>query len=582
MDGWRIAQDGDAEFNGALFAENIQNVNVLFQDNAGHFVDGSKVPKQIVLNYRLSDYDVLEIAVRVPADNIHGITSIPVSAIPSSGTSGACSFSGGQSNQILTLILTRGSVGKSMKVDAIDHHRGYIHSIVGIKNPVAATTSPSGPTDPTVTPIPTLVVENSSLTVEEGSTTTIKVKLSSQPTGNVTVTATESDPDVSVSPSTRTFSTTNWDRYQNFTVTGIVDADSVADSANVLLTGSGSGVIDTATVSISITEPATTRPGKPSTPSADTREQNSLTLSTTPGSGGAATLYRWRYSTNSNVTDFDTIVTSTGPSITISGLTSNTNYWIDVRAENSAGNSDYSTDLATSTLAAAAGATTVTANAGSNVSVGSGNTVRIGGTDTITNPSGSTTYSWTRRSGTGGSLSSSTVRRPTFTAPTVTSNRTIVYRKTTTNNGVSDTDDVTITVQASVAFSLDISGTDTNGDHDKSDNIITFSRFMTIPAGALDSGVDTTLSVLTINGPNHDTVDHRNSIILSIIGLRNTFIPSIESTFRLTITSGSNSVETIGLGDSEPYLIKNNQAGIESFFNSYVVGTPITVRMRSS
>ena len=292
--------------------------------------------------------------------------------------------------------------------------------------------------------IPTLVVENSSLTVEEGSTTTIKVKLSSQPTGNVTVTATESDPDVSVSPGTRAFTNSNWDQYQNFIVTGIVDADSVTDSATVLLTGSGSGVTDTASVSISITEPAVLAPRTPSTPSISTRRQNSLTLSTTPGAGGAATLYRWRYSTNSNVTDFDTIVTSTGPSITISGLSEDTNYWVDVRAENSAGNSNYSGNLATSTLPVPD--TTVSANAGPDVSVESGGSTEIGGADSVTNGVGTTTYSWTKRRGTGSSLSSTTIAQPTFTAPTVSSNRSIVWRKTTTNNGVSDTDDVTITV----------------------------------------------------------------------------------------------------------------------------------------
>ena len=61
---------------------------------------------------------------------------------------------------------------------------------------------------------------------------------------------------------------------------------------------------------------------------------------------------------------------------------------------------------------------------------------------------GATTYSWARVSGTGGSLNNSNAQSPTFTAPTVTSDRTIVYRITATNNGVSDTDDVTITVQA--------------------------------------------------------------------------------------------------------------------------------------
>ena len=147
VDGWRIAQDGDAEFNGALFAESvkaldIQNVTVLYQNDNGHTVDGSMGAEQITLNDTLSDYDVLEISVRVPAGNIYGITAIPVSAIPSSGTTGSCSFSGGYSNQIMTLILTTGSVGKSIKVGSPGITRGFLHSIIGIKNPEVATVNP--------------------------------------------------------------------------------------------------------------------------------------------------------------------------------------------------------------------------------------------------------------------------------------------------------------------------------------------------------------------------------------------------------------------------------------------------------
>ena len=95
--------------------------------------------------------------------------------------------------------------------------------------------------------------------------------------------------------------------------------------------------------------------------------------------------------------------------------------------------------------------TVVSANAGTNKTVASGGSVQIGGTDSITNGSGATTYRWVRRSGTGGSLSSTTVARPTFNAPTLSfgdPTRTIVFRKTTTNNGVSDFDDVSIAVTA--------------------------------------------------------------------------------------------------------------------------------------
>ena len=186
-------------------------------------------------------------------------------------------------------------------------------------------------------------------------------------------------------------------------------------------------------------------PGTPSTPTRTGRTSTSLTLATVAGGGGTATTYRWRISTNSTVSDGDPMHTSSGPSITITGLDEDSDYWIDVRAENSEGDSSYSGDLATSTLAGTPD-TTVTANAGSDVSVESGGSVQIGGTDAITNPVGTTTYAWIKISGTGSTLSSTSVASPTFNAPTVTSDRDIVWRKTTTNNGVSDTDDVTVTV----------------------------------------------------------------------------------------------------------------------------------------
>ena len=107
------------------------------------------------------------------------------------------------------------------------------------------------------------------------------------------------------------------------------------------------------------------------------------------------------------------------------------------------------------------GTTTVSANAGSNVSVQSGGSTQIGGVDTVQNGEGATTIAWSRVSGVGGSLSSTTVASPTFNAPTVTSDRAIVWRKTVMNNGVSDTDDITVTVTVGglpATFTIEVEG----------------------------------------------------------------------------------------------------------------------------
>ena len=94
-------------------------------------------------------------------------------------------------------------------------------------------------------------------------------------------------------------------------------------------------------------------PGTPSTPTLTGLTTGSLTVATTPGSGGAPTLYRWRYSTNNIVSNEDPMVTSSTPNVAITGLDIDADYWIDVRAENSAGNSAYSGDLAATTLGVA-------------------------------------------------------------------------------------------------------------------------------------------------------------------------------------------------------------------------------------
>ena len=188
-------------------------------------------------------------------------------------------------------------------------------------------------------------------------------------------------------------------------------------------------------------------------------------------------------------------MTVTGLTASITGLQANTSYWIGVVARNSAGSSGFSGTLATQTLAATN--TTVDANAGSDKTVASAGTVTIGGTDTVTNGVGSTTIAWTRVSGVGGSLSSTSVASPVFTAPTLSvgaANRTIVWRKTVTNNGVSDTDDVTITVTAPSNTPSNFSYTDSS-IFKSSNGFVAIDSDATLPAAWFSDGTDRTIYV---------------------------------------------------------------------------------------
>ena len=93
---------------------------------------------------------------------------------------------------------------------------------------------------------------NASISVAEGGSTTFDVRLSEEPTGNVTVTVSESDTDITRSPSTLTFTQDNWETDQEVTITGVQDADTADDSATVSLSATG-GDFGGVTASVSVT-----------------------------------------------------------------------------------------------------------------------------------------------------------------------------------------------------------------------------------------------------------------------------------------------------------------------------------------
>ena len=131
-------------------------------------------------------------------------------------------------------------------VDADGNDRRAQHTRIGA--------SPDVTVIPQRIPEPDIQVEDSTLTVDEGGTVSLRVRLTRQPASNVTVTATEVDTDISVSPETRLFTPVNWATYQTFTVTGTEDADAVDDSALIMLEATG-GSSDIATVAVTIIDP---------------------------------------------------------------------------------------------------------------------------------------------------------------------------------------------------------------------------------------------------------------------------------------------------------------------------------------
>jgi len=105
------------------------------------------------------------------------------------------------------------------------------------------------------------VVTPATLSVAEGSTAQLNVKLSAAPTGSVPVTLTRTgDTDVTVSPTTVTLNSTNWQTGVNATVSAAQDADANNDTATITASATNYTPAETA---VTVTDDEnTTNPGR--------------------------------------------------------------------------------------------------------------------------------------------------------------------------------------------------------------------------------------------------------------------------------------------------------------------------------
>ncbi|GAB3456787.1 glycoside hydrolase family 48 protein [Actinophytocola sediminis] len=102
----------------------------------------------------------------------------------------------------------------------------------------------STPVDVTVTPNtgPSVVATPAAISVPEGSTANVAVRLSAQPSGNVTVTTarTAGDTDLTVQTgATRTFTTSNWNTAQTVTLAAAEDTDNANGTATFTASATG-------------------------------------------------------------------------------------------------------------------------------------------------------------------------------------------------------------------------------------------------------------------------------------------------------------------------------------------------------
>jgi len=201
------------------------------------------------------------------------------------------------------------------------------------------------------TTTPQLVVTPTAVSVPEGGMTTYAVKLSSAPSGNVTVTSTagSGDTDLTVSAGgSLTFTSSNWSTAQNVTVAAAEDADTTNGTRTIAVAASGLTTVNvTATEADndSTAQALVVSPTAVSVPEGGTatyavhlatQPSANVTVATTAGSGdtdltvsagGSLTFTSSNWNTNQNVTlraaeDTDTTNGTRTFTVASSGLTS--------------------------------------------------------------------------------------------------------------------------------------------------------------------------------------------------------------------------------------------------------------------
>ena len=479
VDGWRIAQDGDAEFNGSVFAENLQSTRVLYDTSRPPLLGPTGAEKRFALSFGTNEdarnYTGFLIT-GYPNPSFGFMTvyvdraDIPTRAAQTAPVStGSASFLYETGSVVIRLRGSfRRSAGTRLYLSMSTGGQFYVKTILGIKGSSLSVVTPSptittdtdtiyrrststpstpsgGTTQRTHTPSGWSRTQPSATTTQgvysatrtrtstngtftsatswgsvtliqapsgaaltlpdpsnfnapQGSTTEVTLPAATGGTGNYTysISGALSSTGAVFTPSSRLLR-----------VTPITNANRDAITYTV---NDGVNSVSQSFV-ITRTAPALTAPGTPGVPTLTSSTTTSLVLAcSAPTTGGAPVRYRWRISTNSAVTDSDTILTSVGPSISVTGLTAGTSYWVDVRAENAVGNSAYTGNFATST---GVSSPTITTNT---------DTIYRRATSTPSTPSGGTSTRTHTPSGWSRSEPS-----PTTTQGVYSSNRTRTY-----------------------------------------------------------------------------------------------------------------------------------------------------------
>ena len=174
-------------------------------------------------------------------------------------------------------------------------------------------------------------------------------------------------------------------------------------------------------------------------------------------------------------------------------------------------------------------------------------------------------------------LSFNTGTRRITGTPTSTGTGTITIRATNSNG----TDDWTVSYSITLGSFDFISTSVISNDSINITIPFTQSTSGTIPSWAMDSNISGYIESVSL----HLSLERvRLFLNTSPSNTNEDFISDIEGDVRLTITSGSTTIDLIGFAPSdstEPYS-QNGVSGVLSFFDNVDTGDSVTVRLRYS
>ena len=202
-----------------------------------------------------------------------------------------------------------------------------------------------------------VTVSPTALTVTKGTSRTYTAKLNTQPTESVTVTPSSSNTKVTFSPTSLTFTTTNWNTAQTVTVTAAQDAaDAASATISHAVAGGDYGPVPAASVAVTVKDVGgggavgPSVPGAPASLTATAGDEEVALVWSAPADddGTPVTGYEYRFAAGTTVPG-DTPWQSAGLDLewTVTGLTNGQQYAFEVRARNRVGEGEARGALAT-------------------------------------------------------------------------------------------------------------------------------------------------------------------------------------------------------------------------------------------